>query len=210
MGVPHFSDEAFEEKIFKYMYALESVVDYVSRLNLVFAGYPMIIILRLFKAFSAQPRLAIVTETLYVTGVDLLHFLLVFISVFVTLSISGLVLFGRAMPSFTTFPRAAGAIFRIMMLDFDWETFGHHGVSRFESGLFLMLCVCLLNLVFLNMTLSIVMDGYRVVKKSALSRDTLFAELIQLWTRTKNVRRGIWVTLDTVLNAMLSVEIECE
>lgn len=204
--VPIWTDPNFPDAVDAYMKALESVVDYVSRLNLVFACYPMIIIFRLFKAFSAQPRLAIVTETLYVTGIDLLHFLLVFASVFVTLGISGLVLFGRAMSSFTTFPRALNTVFRIMLLDFDWETFGKHGVSRTESGIFLIVTVLLLNLVFLNMTLSIVMDGYKIVKKTAFSGDTLFTEVLQLWTRTFNVRRGIWVTLDVVQTALLALE----
>ena len=99
-------EDNFDQTLLNYMTRLEAAVDYGSRLRLVLATYPMIIIFRLFKAFSAQARLAIVTETLYVTGVDLLHFALVFASIFVTLGISGLVLFGRTMQQFTTFPRA--------------------------------------------------------------------------------------------------------
>ena len=83
-------EDNFDQTLLNYMTRLEAAVDYGSRLRLVLATYPMIIIFRLFKAFSAQARLAIVTETLYVTGVDLLHFALVFASIFVTLGISGL------------------------------------------------------------------------------------------------------------------------
>merc|ERR1712048_435901 len=49
--------------------------------------YPMVVMARLFKSFAAQPRLAVVTETLRLGWQDLLHFFIIFLSVF-SLSLS--------------------------------------------------------------------------------------------------------------------------
>eukprot|EP00971_Amphidinium_carterae_P325193 6455332-Amphidinium_carterae.1 len=68
--------------------------------------YPLVIIMRLFKAFSAQPRLSMVTRTISGAAVDLLHFLLVFASIFLTYAVAGIILFGREADGFTTLPRA--------------------------------------------------------------------------------------------------------
>merc|ERR1712113_703218 len=47
------------------------------------AVYPFIIVSRFFKAFSFQPRLALVTATLSEAATDILHFGIVFGSVFI-------------------------------------------------------------------------------------------------------------------------------
>merc|ERR1712227_394918 len=62
----------------------------------------IIVMLRFFKAFSMQPQLAIVTETLSRGFVDIVHFLIVFVSVFVTYALGGNVLFGHQLTSFHT------------------------------------------------------------------------------------------------------------
>lgn len=196
----------YQEKVDKYMKHLQSVVSYVARLKVVLATYPMIIIFRLFKAFSAQKRLAIVTDSLYVIGVDFFHFTLIFLSIFVTLGVAGQILFGRGMASFTTFPRALNTVFRMMLLDFDWESFGKNGVSNLEAGVFVMITVTILNLIFLNMTLSIVMDGYSMVKMTAISGDTLFTEITQLIMRFYYERYADWVPLVTVRDALMDLE----
>merc|ERR1740123_1652251 len=42
--------------------------------------FPLVILFRLFKAFKAQDRLAVVTKSLAKSAVPLLHFLIVFIA----------------------------------------------------------------------------------------------------------------------------------
>merc|ERR1711904_537481 len=90
---------------------LEYATSYIHTFKLALSLYPLVIIFRLFKAFSAQPRLAVVTRTMKNAMSDLLHFMLVFCSVFVSFAISGVVLFGREVYGFTTFPRAMNSCF---------------------------------------------------------------------------------------------------
>merc|ERR1719321_1094776 len=94
---------------------LEDVTKVAHFFKLLLSCYPMVIVMRLFKAFAAQPRLAVVTSTLSICMVDMLHFLLVFLSVFMTYAVAGVLLFGREVDDFTTYPRAINACFRHMM-----------------------------------------------------------------------------------------------
>merc|ERR1740130_2117836 len=72
-----------------------------NNFRVILGTYPMLIVMRLFEAFSHQPRLSIVTSTLGDAMVDLVHFLLVFLSIYVTYAIAGVVLFGREVDGFT-------------------------------------------------------------------------------------------------------------
>merc|ERR1719161_1594499 len=90
----------------------DTSVSYIHKFTLALALYPLVIIFRLFKAFSAQPRLAVVTKTMKNAMSDLLHFMLVFCSVFISFAIAGVVLFGREVYGFTTFPRAMNSCFQ--------------------------------------------------------------------------------------------------
>lgn len=189
-----------------YMKALETVLRYIHRLKMFLAAYPMIIVMRLFKAFAAQPRLALVTNTLITTGVDICHFMVVFGSIFTTIAISGLVLFGRQIGEFTTLLRSMNTVFRLMLGDFDYVALSH--VGRMEGAMWLFGSIIVLNLLMLNIVLAIVMDGYSEVKKSAAGGDTLFMEIRQAWSRFWNERSGKWVPMGVIYNALLAVEME--
>merc|ERR1719456_126348 len=76
--------------------------------------------LRFFKAYRAQPRLAMVTSTLYSASSDLFHFLIVFITIFVSYALSGVLLFGRRLKSFSTGMYALTTCFNLVLGEFDW------------------------------------------------------------------------------------------
>ena len=54
--------------------AVEAVCTEEKRFRLILCFYPMLLLLRLFKSFAAQPRLAVVTDTIKLASQDLLHF----------------------------------------------------------------------------------------------------------------------------------------
>jgi hypothetical protein len=196
--------DGFVDIMNEYMEELEYVVHYVEILKLVLAVYPLIIVLRLFKAFAAQPRLALVTNTLAVTGVDLLHFMLVFAAMFITLAISGVVLFGRRLESFVTFPRAVNAVFRLMLGDFDWNDI--RTVGQAEGAAWLFIALGVMNLLLLNMVLAIVLDGYTEVKKGSLSADPLWTDIYNIANRWWGVQRGTDVHLKVVRDALIELD----
>merc|ERR1719162_2456750 len=84
------------------------------------SDYMLIIMLRFFKAYRAQPRLAMVTSTLYSAGSDLFHFLIVFTTIFVSYALAGVLLFGRRLRSFHTPAMGITTCFNLVLGEFDW------------------------------------------------------------------------------------------
>jgi hypothetical protein len=82
--------------------------------------YTFLSLIRLFKGFSVQPRLALVTETLKDASIDLAHFGIVFFSVFYAYALLGMIIFGRDMEDYTTLMNAFVSCWRLVMGDFDW------------------------------------------------------------------------------------------
>eukprot|EP00928_Gymnodinium_smaydae_P010441 TRINITY_DN13937_c0_g1_i1.p1 TRINITY_DN13937_c0_g1~~TRINITY_DN13937_c0_g1_i1.p1 ORF type:complete len:865 (+),score=196.33 TRINITY_DN13937_c0_g1_i1:276-2870(+) len=188
----------------EYLKYLEMNVNYVRYLRRALCFYPLIIVIRLFKAFSAQPRLAVVTNTMIKAGPDLLHFMIVFGSVFLTFTICGIVLFGREVSSFTTFSRAMVATFRTMLGDIEWDELS--AIGRLWAGVWLWLFIIIVVQLMLNMVLAIVMDHYEEAKSSAGSSETLLDEAMQFYERWMGERRGTHVPLEAVLEALLRDE----
>merc|ERR1719265_230686 len=81
--------------------------------------YPMVIMCRLFKAFAAQPRLALVTRTLSMAAIDVGHFGIVFVTIFFSYAVMGHTLFGREVYDFSDLGRSVNSCFCILMGDFD-------------------------------------------------------------------------------------------
>jgi len=190
----------YTSAVSEYFKSLQANVNYVRILKLLLAGYPLLIVFRLFKSFSAQPRLALVTRTIYMAASDLFHFMVVFTSVFFTFTICGIVLFGREVGSFTTIPRAFVSCFRLMMGDIDWEEIST--IGRPEAGIWLWLFITIVVLLMLNMILAIIMDNYGEVKAQTGNAETLLDEAVQTWQRYRGVRSGKLISLDVIKQAM--------
>merc|ERR1712196_421795 len=60
-----------------------------------FCFYPMAVMMRLFKSFAAQGRLAVVTRTLSGASTDMIHFFIVFFSVFFCMVVNSVLIFGQ-------------------------------------------------------------------------------------------------------------------
>ena len=96
--------------------------------NRALAMYPFVIAMRLFKAFAAQPRLSLVTETLKIAAVDILHFFVVFAAIFSALSAVGMCLFGYHDEDFSTFGRASITSFQVLLGEYDWKSLRNVGL----------------------------------------------------------------------------------
>jgi len=171
---------AYDEKLFEDMEQL----GYVIRTNRWISGfYPVCIMMRLFKAFAAQPRLAIVTKTLALAANDLTHFGIVFLSIFFAYVAMGMAFFGREVESFASFDRASLALLRALMGDFSVEDMELRGrpVAFFFFGTYMMAAVLLL----LNMLIAILMDVYGQVAAGSRTSESLWHECYDI------VRRGI-------------------
>mmetsp|Transcript_51057 Transcript_51057/g.154577 ORF Transcript_51057/g.154577 Transcript_51057/m.154577 type:complete len:785 (-) Transcript_51057:252-2606(-) len=167
------------------------------------ALYPFVILLRLFKAFAAQPRLAVVTRTLVLAFNDLAHFGIVLLSIFTTYAVMGNALFGFEVSTFATFGRSCSSLFRALMGDFsveDMERCGRvYAIVYFCS---FMMCTLLL---LLNMLIAIIMDVYAETKKEAKSTESIWAQSFNLgrrsWDGLRHRRMNIRNIMDRYIEA---------
>eukprot|EP00913_Durusdinium_trenchii_P000297 g271.t1 len=157
--------------------------------------YPVCIMMRLFKAFAAQPRLAIVTKTLALAANDLTHFGIVFLSIFFTYVAMGMAFFGREVESFASFDRACLALLEALMGEFSVEEMELSGrpVAFFFFGTYMMAAVLLL----LNMLIAILMDVYGQVAAGSRTSESLWHEC---WDSGRNWCPNIHALLDLMLS----------
>jgi hypothetical protein len=158
--------------------------------------YPMIVMLRLFKSFKAQKKLALVTDTLAKASQDLLHFSIVFFTVFFCMIVNGLLFFGQDLTVFGSVPRAVHACFRAMFGDYDWDLMKEIGFTK--AGIWFWIFMIVMYLILLNMLLAIVMDAYSYVSTKAKNADALWTEVSTMMRRARETRKGERVRLNDV------------
>jgi len=195
-----FNSTAYTDSLHEHVMLLEQTTEYAYNFRMVMAAYPLIIILRLFKAYSAQPRLAMVTRTLQTASQELVEFFLVFFSVFITITISGVVLFGREVSSFGTLPRAVFASFRMLIGDLMWDETSQVGRAFAFTWIALFMVVNVMLL--LNMLLAIIMKHYVQAKDRAGNAQTLWSEAAQVFKRWRDERYGRTVPLEKILTTL--------
>mmetsp|Transcript_1768 Transcript_1768/g.6242 ORF Transcript_1768/g.6242 Transcript_1768/m.6242 type:complete len:854 (-) Transcript_1768:47-2608(-) len=179
-----------DDLYFTFYSDAEEAGRWIKDSNLLGAFYPVIIMLRLFKAFQAQPRLALVAMTLYNSAGDLAHFCIVFLAAFFSFVFTGIALFGQEVSDFAQFDRGVMTLFRMLMGDFDYDAM--QGNDRIVAAAFVSLFQIAMFLIMLNMLVAIVMDNYAVTKANLMHGETLWEEIFQIslrgWENWKGVR----------------------
>lgn len=164
--------------------------------------YPMIVMLRLFKSFKAQPRLALVTDTMNKASQDMLHFFIVFLSVYVCMMVNSVLFFGQDVQEFASVPRAIHSCFRAMFGDWDWDKMKEIGFVKAQIWFWLFMMIMVL--ILLNMLLAIVMDAYTEVKGKASTAVTLPGQIKEMQRRRTQYKRGERVKLNEIYDVFLA------
>ncbi|CAK9026749.1 unnamed protein product [Durusdinium trenchii] len=156
--------------------------------------YPFCILLRLFKTFTLQPRLAVVSRTIWAAFVDLVHFGIIFVSVFLSFVFMAMGFFGRAIEGYSSLNNAFITLFRALMGDLDFEAMEAQA-GRFIAGLFHLSFMVTMVLILLNMLIAIIMDVHAESKQSAASGATVWEDVAdyfnRLWQRRAGTRMSI-------------------
>jgi hypothetical protein len=163
--------------------------------------YPMIVMMRLFKSFKAQPRLGLVTATMSKASQDMLHFFIVFLSVYVCMMVNSILFFGQDVQEFGSVPRAIHSCFRAMFGDWDWDAMKEIGFVKAQIWFWLFMIIMVL--ILLNMLLAIVMDAYTEVKSKAANAATLLHQMQEMQRRRKMYRKGERVKLNEIYDVFL-------
>lgn len=170
--------DEYRSQAAKYVKVLEEEVQSAFWFRMLSGVNPLLITLRLFKAFSAQPRLSQLTRTLLTASTDLFHFLLVFCSVFLTYAVAGVLVFGREVAGFTTLWRAIVSCLEAMMGEFHWDEMSQ--VSRGVAAIWFVSFMVIVVMLMLNMLLAIVMGAFFHQKETCQSEKTVWKEAWQI------------------------------
>eukprot|EP00927_Polykrikos_kofoidii_P036740 TRINITY_DN31007_c0_g1_i1.p1 TRINITY_DN31007_c0_g1~~TRINITY_DN31007_c0_g1_i1.p1 ORF type:complete len:864 (-),score=163.99 TRINITY_DN31007_c0_g1_i1:73-2664(-) len=177
--------------------------------SLVASIFPVIIMLRLFKSFSAQPRLAVVTNTLYEASGELVHFMIIFLTILLTFSTMAHILFGRDMIEFRDPIPAFGSCFRVMLGDLDFHALVDAG-GLVRASVWLTVFIVIMVLQMLNMLLVIVMETYSAVKAQADNMESLASTTTtvvkRLTGRVLGLRVGIVVIEECLVKKVAQLE----
>ncbi|CAE7225330.1 pkd2 [Symbiodinium pilosum] len=165
-----------------------------SSTSLVSSFYPFCILLRLFKTFSLQPRLAVVTRTLWMSFADLVHFGIIFLSVFLTYVFMAMGFFGRTVEGYADFGVAFITLFRSLMGDADFPAMEDQ-VGRAIAGVFHITFMLCMLLILLNMLIAIIMDVYGETKRNAQFSDPVWNDIYDFFYRWYHARKGDRVSL---------------
>jgi len=157
------------------------------------------LMLRLFKTFAAQPRLAIVTLTLQRATQDLIHFCIVFVCVFMCLVVNSILFFGQDLEDFSTIWRAINSCFRATFGDWDFMAMKEIGLLKAQIWFWTFLLITVL--ILLNMLLAVIMDAYTEEKARSTSAQTLMEQTWDIYRRWRMFRRGERVRLNDIWDA---------
>eukprot|EP00927_Polykrikos_kofoidii_P019341 TRINITY_DN19030_c0_g1_i1.p1 TRINITY_DN19030_c0_g1~~TRINITY_DN19030_c0_g1_i1.p1 ORF type:complete len:860 (-),score=125.80 TRINITY_DN19030_c0_g1_i1:263-2842(-) len=161
--------------------------------------YTSIVMLRLFKSFAAQPRLALVTATLQGSSTDMLHFGIVFFSVYVVMMVNGVLIFGQDLEDYATVTRAVHTCFLAIFGEWDWDLLGD--VGMFKAALWFWIFQLIMVLTLLNMLIAIILEAYSDVADRARSTETLLQQTQNIWRRRKEFRTGRRVRLQDIIHS---------
>jgi len=192
----------------------DSMAEFSSYQRMFISYAHILFMARCFLSLKYQPRLAIITSTLQVSTVDLLHFLIVLVPTWFGFAIAGMIMFGRRMQAFSTPLTGFAMCLQLAMEgEYDWQ--GMSSEDWFITLLWVWIYMVLLVMVMLNMVLAIIMDVYAEVRREQGETMSMFQHCTYLFKRAYYYKnwvpdRELWervaempetLTVDDILEA---------
>jgi len=174
---------------------------FAGNLAIAIAQYHLLLMMRFFVAFRAQPRLGVVVNTLEACMLDILHFLVILGPSGVAYAISGCFIFGKRLEEFSDIKSAIGYCFKIMTeSNYDWPALSEE--HFWTSALWVWSFMIFLAVLMLNMVLAIVLDVYSEQRKSAGKSENVIETFTSFYTVFKN--RDRWVGTRKAIAALMT------
>ena len=151
----------------------------------------VVMVLKFFKAFQSNDRLKVVTDTFRQSAVDLVHFFIIFMTIFLPFTMTGHILFGSDIEELGSVFSSINTALMMLMGDFAWyaDLGPRNWHSRLPSGmpvvvlfLWYFLFSFMMVLVVLNMLLAIVLEHY--IEITNLLKDK--ADAVPIWVQVRS------------------------
>ncbi|GLC33126.1 hypothetical protein PLESTB_000367500 [Pleodorina starrii] len=142
----------------------------------------LLLIARVLKLMDFQPRLGVVTRSLWLAGPDLIHFAIVAGMVFVGYAMMAHLIFGNAIEAFATFGDSINTCFEILLgnIDVNEDLRALGGLQSVAGALFFWSYELLVFMVLLNFLLAIIVDAFSEVKEKTQETVGIHTELFTL------------------------------
>lgn len=181
--------DTYFDHIDKMQRELGAMTEFVQVYRIGICWYSLLCVIRFFKAFRSQPRLAVVTQTLENSFVDFVHFFIVFLTMYMSYVISGMFLFGHRMADFSSLELAFTKCFLMLNGDFNFDELMEENPGT--AGIWFYTFIIFMVMLLLNMALAIIMDVYGGAKEAASFSDAIWDQLGMMWAEFKAASRGI-------------------
>ncbi|GLD97390.1 hypothetical protein PINS_up006074 [Pythium insidiosum] len=141
--------------------SLERVADITVALRLVASATVVVLGLRILQQFSFHPKLNMLTRTVANALNQFAAFFAVFLVIFFTFAVCGMVLFGDSVEAFSTILKSMESCVNMLFGSFDLATIQEIHVPL--GTLYYWAYMVVVCLVLLNMMLAIVLDSYAAI-----------------------------------------------
>jgi len=160
-------------------------------LQVIVAHYHNFLIWRFFIASRGQPRLAMYLKTIFDAATDLLHLGVVIGIIFIAYVVSGHILFGRRLESFSTLEGSLAYCIQIVLQkEFDYQTLTMQ--DFWTVSVWVWSFVILIVLVLVNMVLAMIFDTYADVRNNLNDSDTMFHTIQTIFKQVKLY--SVWIS----------------
>lgn len=160
---------------------IDFIQDYRASTNFMAFFYSMILMLRFFKGFRGQPRIAIMGLVMIDATTDMVHFLIIFILIYLNYAVGGWALFGPYVKEWSTLMRAMGSTLRMLWGRIDFQAlFDEH---PFYATVWFWSFIILVIFVILNLLTALIYDHYVNVLNTQNYRGamTIWAQVYELF-----------------------------
>jgi len=194
---------AYELLVSELQYAAIGISNYLTQLRILLCWYTLMSAAKFLQAFSAQPRLAVITDTLLRAQEDLIHFGIVWIIVQFAFVVSGMFLFGRKMWNFSSLWHSFMSCFRMMLGDYDFEELIEE--VPITGAIWFWLFTFLMVFVVLNILMAIIMDTYTEVKSEAESSKYIWITVWDMLKESKDNATGKTASNQEIVRACQNI-----
>ena len=136
-------------------------------------------LLRILKLMDFQPRLGVITHTMFLAASDLGHFFFIFSIIFFAFAIVGHLMFGYFAPHFQDPPTAINTCVTNLLGDTSWfaEIQQLTGLQHFVGTAYFWIFQICMVLILLNFLLAIICDAFGEVKGNASESTSVLEEV---------------------------------
>lgn len=171
---------------------LERISEYYVQIYNIISLNLLLCFIKMFKYLRVNDRLSLLWKTMRRASPDLLSFIFIFLIVFLGFSFMGLLLFGDALKTFSSFGNSLYSCFYMILGDFPSEVIK---VNQILGPIFFFLFVFLVFFIMLNMFLAIINDAYaeenaRVKQQAINVLRSLMKAARATWKEMKAKTRG--------------------